>query len=184
MTVFFHGSTATWTAGSGWSAGGNSGRGLDMHFDPRTGAPQNSLALFLWCPNFAATGGATSAFDIQGSDISIRLRQNDVGNLQCRLNTTANQTKTSVTTLPGFRCVSRTAAGATTFYGPEGTSLGADAVASVAPTATGLYMFAPINGSTSGRHLQVAGVAEGLNAAEVQGLRNALAALGAGFWLA
>ncbi len=175
--------SVAWTAGLGWSAGGGSGRGLDMHFSPAAVA-RDSLALFLWCPDFAATGGSSSAFDMQGSDITVRLRQNDVGNLQCRLNTAGNQTKTAISGLAGFRCVSRTAAAVTTFYGPEGTSLGTDAVASAAPTATGLYMFAPVTGSTSGRHLQVAGVADGLSGAEVLGLRGALATLGAAFWLA
>lgn len=175
--------SVTWVAGSGWTTGGGSGRGLDMHFSPATGA-RDSLALFLWCPDFGMTGGSSSAFDIQGSDLSVRLRQNDVGNLQCRLNAAGNQTKTAITSLAGFRCASRTAAAVTTFYGPEGTSLGTDAVASAAPSANALYMFAPISGSTSGRHLQVAGVADGLSGAEVLALRGALARLGAAFWLA
>ena len=176
--------SVTWIAGAGWGTGGGSGRGFDMHFSPVANGAQDSLALFLWCGDYAATGGSSSAFDIQGSDLSVRLRQNDAGNLQARVNAAGNQTKTGITTLAGFRCVSRTAAAVTTFYGPEGTSLGVDTAASAAPTATAVYMFAPITGSTSGRRLQVAGIADGLSSAEVLSLRGALATLGTAFWLA
>lgn len=175
--------SVTWTAGAGWGTAGGSGRGLDMHFNPVADGARDSLALFIWCADYSATGGSSSAFDIQASDLSVRLRQNDVGNLQARVNAAGNQTKTGITGLAGFRCVSRTAATVTTFYGPEGTSLGVDAVPSAALSATAVYMFAPISGSTSGRRLQVAGIAEGLNSGEVLALRGALATLGAAFWL-
>ena len=175
--------SVTWTAGAGWGTAGGSGRGLDMHFDPVAYGARDSLALFIWCADYSAAGGSSSAFDIQASDLSTRLRQNDVGNLQARVNAAGNQTKTAITGIAGFRCVSRTAAAVTTFYGPEGTSLGVDTVPSAAPSATAVYMFAPISGSTSGRRLQVAGIAEGLIAGEVLALRGALATLGSAFWL-
>ena len=84
---------------------------------------------------------------------------------------------------PGFRCASRTAASLTTGFDETGAPAGSTTVASAPPTASTLYMFATGSGATSPRTLLVAGIAGGLTAAEVKGLRDALAALGTGFWL-
>jgi hypothetical protein len=50
-------------------------------------------------------------------------------------------------------------------------------------SATNLYMFAAVSGSTAARTLLVSGIATGLSDAEVLGLRDALNTLGGAFWL-
>ena len=115
--------SVTWTP-AGWATGGNSGRGLDMHVNPATATAPGSVALVLWYPDVTTTGGSDNSFDLQGSDISVRMRQNAAGNLQCRLHAAGNQTLTGVTAAPGLRVASRTGPAATAFYGPAGTSIG------------------------------------------------------------
>ncbi len=176
----------TWGSKIGWGTGAASGAGLDLRFNPAAGLPAQSVALFLWCNDFSIGGTSSSSFDMQSADLTLRLRQNDAGNLRACVNTTVFQTRTPVSATPGFRCVSRTAEKVTTFYDAAGAVIAPvdQTTTGNAVTATSLFLFAPGSGSTSARRIQVAGVSEGLSGPEVLGLRNALAALGAGFWLA
>ena len=181
MTQAGNTGNVVWTAGSGWGTGGGQGRGLDMWVNPATATAQDSIALLLWCGDLTPLGGSDAAFDIQGSDISVRMRQNASGNLQGRLHAGGNQALAGVTGAGGMRLMSRTGPTSTTYYGPAGAALATNTAASVARTATKLYLFAPIIGSTSERRIAVNGIADGLSAAEVAGLHAALTALIAAF---
>jgi hypothetical protein len=174
----------TWTLDVGWSAGGNQGCGLDMHADPSALTTQNDICLFYWCPDFSLTAGTSSTADIQSSDGTVRTRINEAGSAQTRLHAGSNQTKTSLSTTAGFRAVSRTASTTTKWYKGDGTQDGTTGTtASQAMSATNLYMFAAVSGSTAARTLLVSGIATGLSDAEVLGLRDALNTLGGAFWL-
>lgn len=179
LTQVGTGGEVGWAARLGWSTGGASDRGLDMHANPTALTERDGIALFFWCPDYSS---GSLSYDIRSADNSVRIFQNS-GKLNAFLNQTSTVGMGAPGSNPGFRCASRTERNLTTGYDETGAPAGTTAIASGSPSAATLYMFAAGTGKTSPRSLLVAGLASGLTAEEVKALRDALAALGAAFWL-
>ena len=137
---------------------------------------RDSAAVFLWYTD-ASDSTNESIFDLTSNDGTLQLRQQSGnGLLSARVNCGSSQNLLAVGTAAGFRCASRTAGSLTTLYGPAGTSVGTSGTASqpVGATEVGLWSTGP----NPRRSVAVAGLARGLDAAEVLGLRDALGGLG------
>ena len=185
-TVLVHAGSAapcSWSAALGWT--GKDNARLDLGVNPAAVTGQNSVALFLWYSDLTPVTNETG-YDLNnaGGGNSVRFQQqaSSGGVISARLHSSVNQ-GTTASTAPGFKCASRTAANAIGFYGQDGGLIFTDSKASSTPVATGLYMWNQ-SGVNNRRSVAAMGLAEGLDAGEVLGLRNALADLGAVFWLA
>ena len=171
---------ASWSPALGWTAKNNAR--VVFGVDPSAVVSRDSAAVFLWYTD-ASDGTNESIFDLTSDDGTLQLRQQSAnGLLSARVNCGSSQNLLAVGTAAGFRCASRTAGSLTTLYGPAGTSVGTSGAASqpVGATEVGLWSTGP----NPRRSVAVAGVARGLDAAEVLGLRDALANLASAFWLA
>jgi hypothetical protein len=170
---------ASWSAALGWTAKNNAG--VVFGVDPGAVVSRDSAAVFLWYTD-ATPATNESIFDLTSNDGTLQLRQQGAnGLLSARVNCASSQNLLAVGTAPGFRCASRTAGSLTTLYGPAGTGVGTSGTASqpVGATEVGLWSTGP----NPRRSVAVAGLARGLDAAEMLGLRDALAALASAFWL-
>ena len=171
---------ASWSPGLGWTAKNNAK--VAFAVVPTEAVAGDSAAVFLWYTD-ATPSTNQSIFDFTSDDNSLQLRQQSAnGLLSARVNTGGSQNLLAVGTAPGFRCASRTGGSLTTLYGPAGTSVGTNSAASQPVSATEVGLWG--TGANSRRSIAVAGLARGLAAPEVLGLRDALAALGSAFWLA
>jgi hypothetical protein len=171
-----------WSAGLGWT--GKDDARLDLKVSPAAVTAQNSVALILWYSDLSSTVNE-AGYDLNnaGGGNTVRFQQqvSSGGVISSRLHSSVNQ-GTVASTAPGFKCASRTGPNVISFYGQDGALIATDSKASTTPVATALYMWNQ-SGINNRRSVAAMGIADGLDAAEVQGLRDALAALGAAFWL-
>jgi hypothetical protein len=172
-----------WSAALGWT--GKDNARLDLRASPKDVTGQNSVALFVWYTDLTPTLNE-AGYDLNnaggGNTVRFQQQASSGGVISSRLHSGVNQ-GTVASTEPGFKCASRTAANLISYYGQDGGLIATDGKASTAPVAGALYMWNQ-SGINNRRSVAAFGIAEGLDAAEVQGLRDALAALGQAFWLA
>lgn len=167
----------TWAVGQGWSAENVDDRALDMAVDPAAVTSQNDIGLVLWYHGLSADFGPD-----MGDEGPVYVRFLSDGSARARLHCATNANASGLATGAGFRMVNRTGSNPIEFYGPAGTLMTTESRSSETPVAGALYLGAAGGiGATSDRWILVNGLTSTLLPAEVLELRNALAALLAGF---
>ena len=174
------GGNLPWSREFGWSADANN-QGLDLNVNPSVVSTQSSASLILWYARLP-TGVQGEISDQIGTSGGVYGRFISDGAVRVRLHNGGNINFNTGQTGVGFRAVSRIASNDLKLYGPAGGQIGSSTVAAVAPVSTSLYLGPPGGGGlTSDAGVFAVGFGQGLSAAEVLALRNAMSDLIAAF---
>jgi len=171
------GGNLPWSRQFGWAADANN-QALDLQINPSAVGSQNSLSLILWYGRLPTTVNGEINDQIGGTSGAIFARFPDTGAARVKLHNTANINLSTGHTVVGFRAISRTGPTTTTVYGASAQQIGSSTTASITPISTSLFLGpGGGGGTTSDAGVLAVGMGSGMTAAEIAGLRAALADL-------